>query len=581
MDMSLPQQNAIAAIRVSSIKQGLQGDSPEAQKEQIERFAISHNIHIKKFFIFMESASGEKQPVQEAVDFCKDPHNDIQLFVIKSIDRFTRGGSYAYDHMKMQLMQFGVKLIDIYGIIGAEQVNTLEHLGVSFDWSVYSPTKKSEILEAERAKDEMRDIMSRMIGAEVRYVRLGYRVRAAPYGYVNEAAETPHGRRIILKPHPTESDWIRKMFELRTRSTMTDSQIVAQLNSLGFQSRKMLVRDKNTRLVIGEKGCNKIILKQFLRYIQNPIYAGVTKDKWTEGKPIKCRFDGIVTIDEFNKAQRGKMTIYEKDGEIIITKKKPLEWRLKKGVRNPDFPYKKCVTCPDCQKPLFGSASRGKSGKHYPAYHCSKKDHHFRVATDKFNTTIKDFVNRIKFHPNYVNDLMEAVKTEWETRQKDINQEQIIVDEKIATLNVQAKALVEKIKVLSSSTAIKYIEDDLTSVEQEIKRLEMTRGEVVRESINMDAVVALCKFFMDNMHYLLLGSPDPITRATYFSLIFDAAPTYKEINGGTPKLADCIELNDKYNGDKGQLAHHFAFNQTFFIWRTHLLTNCHFVSCLY
>jgi len=69
----------------------------------------------------------------------------------------------------MQLDNSHVQLVDIYGIIGTQQVNTLEHLGVSFKWSVYSPTKKSEMLEAERAKDEMRDIMSRMIGAEIRY----------------------------------------------------------------------------------------------------------------------------------------------------------------------------------------------------------------------------------------------------------------------------------------------------------------------------------------------------------------------------------------------------------------------------
>ena len=64
-------ENAVAAIRVSSVKQGMQGDSPEAQKEQIEQFAKTHNIHVKKFFIFMESASKEEQPVQEAIDYCK------------------------------------------------------------------------------------------------------------------------------------------------------------------------------------------------------------------------------------------------------------------------------------------------------------------------------------------------------------------------------------------------------------------------------------------------------------------------------------------------------------------------------
>src|ERR1035437_3738837 len=207
------QENAVAAIRISSLKQGLQGDSPEAQKEQIERFAETHNIHVTKFFIFMESASGEEQPVQEAIDYCKNSKNDIQLFIIKSIDRFTRGGSYLYDHLKRQLERYGVKLIDIYGSIGQHDVNTLEHLGLKYDWSVYSPTKKSEILEAERAKDEMRDIMSRMIGAEIRYTRLGYRVWGAPYGYANEKIETENGRRVILKPHPEESKWVLKMFD--------------------------------------------------------------------------------------------------------------------------------------------------------------------------------------------------------------------------------------------------------------------------------------------------------------------------------------------------------------------------------
>src|SRR3990167_3172109 len=151
------QENAVAAIRISSIKQGLQGDSPEAQKEQIEQFAKTRNIHISKFFVFMESASKEQQPMQEAIDYCKNPKNNIQLFFIKSIDRFTRGGSYSYDHLKMQLTRYGVQLIDVYGVIGTQTVNTLEHLGTEYPWSIYNPTRVSELLEAERGKNEIRD----------------------------------------------------------------------------------------------------------------------------------------------------------------------------------------------------------------------------------------------------------------------------------------------------------------------------------------------------------------------------------------------------------------------------------------
>ena len=130
MTKTLASQNAVAAIRISSVKQGLQGDSPEDQKQQIERFALARGITIKKFFIFMESASKEQQPVQEAIDYCANSNNDIQLFIIKSIDRFTRGGSYLYDHLKRQLVSNNVRLIDIYGIISSQEVNTLEHLDV-------------------------------------------------------------------------------------------------------------------------------------------------------------------------------------------------------------------------------------------------------------------------------------------------------------------------------------------------------------------------------------------------------------------------------------------------------------------
>ena len=86
-------RTAIAAIRVSSIKQGTDGDSPDAQKEQIERFANNKGIKIKKFFVFLESASKDQQPMQEAINYCKK--NKVDLFIIKSIDRFTRGGSYS------------------------------------------------------------------------------------------------------------------------------------------------------------------------------------------------------------------------------------------------------------------------------------------------------------------------------------------------------------------------------------------------------------------------------------------------------------------------------------------------------
>lgn len=219
-------KNAIAAIRVSSVKQGTEGDSPNAQREQTEQFAHSRGITIKKFFVFLESASKDQQPMQEAINYCKDSKNDVQQFIIKSIDRFTRGGSYSYDYLKIQLDNCQVGLVDIYGIIGSQKVNTPDHLGVEYKWSIYSPTKKAELLEAERAKDEIRDIMSRMIGAQIRYARMGYWVRRPLYGFNNEHIETSDGKRCVLRPNTAEAPFVRRIFELRAQGTKDDDAII-------------------------------------------------------------------------------------------------------------------------------------------------------------------------------------------------------------------------------------------------------------------------------------------------------------------------------------------------------------------
>ena len=70
--------------------------------------------------------------MQKAINFCKDPKNDIQLFIVKSIDRLTRGGGSPYDQLKLQLENCNVSLVDIYGIISSQKVNTLEHLGLKY-----------------------------------------------------------------------------------------------------------------------------------------------------------------------------------------------------------------------------------------------------------------------------------------------------------------------------------------------------------------------------------------------------------------------------------------------------------------
>ena len=550
MSENLPRIYAVGAIRVSTEKQGRDGDSPDAQKEQIDRYGESRNMSIRKYFAFLESGSKVQQPMQEAIDYCKDPKNQIKYFVIKSIDRFTRGGSRIYEDLKEQLDACGVTLVDVYGVISGEKVNTLDHLGFTYNWSEYSPSKKTEILEAERAKDELRDIMSRMIGAEIRYTQVGYWMRQPPFGYMSEKVETRHGKRTILVAHPDESALIRKMYELKALGTLSDRQIVDRINELGFLTRKRYIRDPDDRSkIIGARGGNPLEITKINRYLENPIYAGVVKEKWTNNKPVKASFEGLVSFELYNQANRNRVSLQESaDGDIEYQQVRPDE-KAKKGVHNEEFAYRRFIACPTCNNPLLGSASRGKMGKYYPAYHCSNHGHYYRIPKQEFETTIRDFVKSIAVRSDQLDALTDAVMTVWEQKHEMVKEDTKTIQKHIDSLVQQKYAIIDKIKIVSSVTAIEMLEADLVKTDEEIAKLEagkIAAGQA-SESVDIHKIVAYVKYFMEHLHELLLDLCNPTLKAQYFSVLFDKAPTYEEIKSGTQKESVLPEVNELFS----------------------------------
>ncbi len=529
---------AVAAIRVSTTKQGTEGDSPDAQKEQIERFALDKGIIIKKFFVFLESASKEQQPIQEAIDYCKNSDNKINLFIIKSIDRFTRGGSDMYNPLKHQLDEVNVSLIDIYGVISDRKVNTLDHLNVEYKWSVYSPSKKSEILEAERSKDELRDIMSRMIGAEVRYTRMGYWMRRPPLGFTSEKINTQHGKRTVLKPDPVEAKFIIKMFDLRATGRYTDKEITKKINAMGYTSRIRYTYSKNNpNQVVKELGGKPLTESHLWRYIRTTTYAGVNTEKWTEGNPVRFVFDGLVSIDLFNRANKGKRTIIEKsDGSLAVVDKAPPSHLAEKGRRNIDFPYKKHVLCPHCERPLLGSSSRGKMGTYYPAYHCTKRGHYFRVRKQEFETVVDSFMAGLQITPERMEDVFKAIESNWEHSIAQHQASIVHADQQIEDLQGEISITVNKLKVLTSNTAIKFMEEDLMRLEKKIEELELQKTKLkAKKPRDITQLLTRAKYMVEHFDELVIKQIDPIRKAQFFSALFDKVPTYEDLKGGTQK----------------------------------------------
>lgn len=424
----------------------------------------------------------------------------------------------------------------------------LEHTGFKYYWSEFNPTQKSEYLEAERAKDEMRDIMSRMIGAEIRYTQLGYWMRRPHYRFRSVKIDTKNGKRTILKPDKNEAKFIIRLFEMRAAHVYINQQIADELNSMGFRSRVTIVRDKYDRTKIKRQiGGRKMTAKMIDQYTSKLVYCGIIKEKWTHDKPVKAQFDGLVSVDLFNEANRGRVFVEVDSHDSITIKHKAVPDHLKnKQIYNPDYPYKQVIACPKCGKTLSGSAIRGKLGKHYPAYHCSRDGHYFRVPKPEFDETIEDFVRAIAIKPEYIDDVIAAIAELWrerQTKQIDANRQRL---EHRDSLQSQIKATVDRMRIVTSETALKYLEEDIVSVEKELAELDEEIARQPNLQAEFDQVLQYAKYILEHLSELLLDLCNPLRKAAFFVAIFNKIPTYDEINFGTHKNSPLPEVNELF-----------------------------------
>lgn len=538
-------KRAVDIYRVSTLKQFDVGNSIEEQRKIcLEANKRYEHILVKEFELVETGTDKDRELFEEVLRYCKDPKNRIDVMVFKSVDRFTRAGDYIYSYLKKELAKSGVELVDAYGFIQPVR-NTLAHLNIQYPWSLYSPSQNAEIMQANQAKQEVTDFLTRAIGAEIVYTRAGYGCRKAPAGFVNAKIETEMGKRVIRVFNPSEAKWFIKMFELRAEGILSDQEIVDKINELGFKTQERHRRDKRTKKVIGYLGKKPLTVKQFQRYIKNPVYAGFIYEKWTDYQPVKAQFDGLVDIDTFNKANRGKIMIV-KNGENyrLLYNQKPYQTIQRKDRNNPAFPFKD-ILCPKCNNPLLGSAPRSKSGKHIGYYHCGRNHKYWGVNKKTFDETIYRFIGQIKFTQDFIRLFKEVVLDVWNNKKEEAFQNSIDYGQRVEQLKQEKQLIKDKIRALSSSVAIKTFEEDLETTELQIALAIEKRDQHEQKEVDIEELVVYANYFMEHLSDLLIVPNNPLQQKALFSLLFESMPTYEDITNGTLKLSQCFELNQQ------------------------------------
>ena len=311
--------------RVSTKKQEQQGESLDNQELACRNYCKNNNIQVLAVYKESFSWKSSDRPVfNEAIE--NAILNKVNFFVIYDIDRFSREGYQAYYKIKEKLEKNNIELRDSKNIIQkTSYIFEDDDIDMTqYKWNRANPSKYAEVILSTYAEEEGKKVLQRTIPRQIQLEKQGYQVRSANYWFMNKKINTWTSKKVIQVENPEESKRIREMYKLRADWILTDSEIVKLLNIKWYRSRYW----------------NKLTKKQLLKYISHPIYAWIIQRKWTWNKPINTAYKWLVTIDEWNKANRWKYFIIKNNEWVMISNNQN---EYKKNVNKDQFVFQKIL----------------------------------------------------------------------------------------------------------------------------------------------------------------------------------------------------------------------------------------------
>ncbi len=545
----------------------LKGGSLDDQ-EMASRMVAEKNSWVVDF-VFKKSHSAtttERDDFDDVISYIIKRRKQgikISKYICKTIDRFTRMGAIEYIALKTKLEELGVDLVDTTGIIQPKR-NNLEHLGgnLRYWWSMSSPSEGGELLAAHESRQEVKKILTRLIGAEIKLVQDGYAVRRPPDGLKNKSVLVNGKKKVIREANTERSDYFIKMFELLANG-VDYPKVVNILNAMGFRTRTQNNWDRSDKehpRIVGSRGNMPLTVKKLQQLIQQTEYAGVSCEKWNKHDPVKMQqFVGIVSVNTFNKANRGKVFIKTNEDQTVEVLYNYSPWgRIKRLRDNPVYPWK-CILCPLCKSEMLGSASKGRSGAKFDAYHCGgaksgKRAHkYFRVTKAEFEKNISIYLDSLKFDNIFLVGLELFLIDEYRTREKEILTESSAISRTVSDLKSELAQKLDAFGLAKSQVIRDMLEEQVNNLDRQIKQAEGERGQIEFTEKSIRAFRKYAEYVMEHPADILTNADNLRSRQQLISLFFEETPTYQDMLNGTPKLTSLFKLSKEFTMDKSQL----------------------------
>lgn len=474
-------------IRVSTDEQADKGYSLRDQEERLKKYCEIQGISVRRVIQDDFSAKTFDRPAWKRylIDLKKDK-GGTGLLLFTKWDRFSRNAG------------------DAYSMIGTLRKLGMEPQAVEQPLDLSVPENKMMLafyLAAPEVENDRRALNTfhgmRRAMKEGRYMGL------APKGYRNKITEA--GKKYIA-PDETLSPIIRWAFEQVADGKFATEQIWKEAVKKGLKVNK----------------------KNFWIIVRNPVYMGkilIPKWKDEDEQLIDGTHEGIISPSLFYEAQ-----------DALYGRRRTQRTQIKV---DDSMPLRGFLMCPKCFRMLTGSASRGKSGKRYPYYHCTTTcgcRYRASFANDLF---IKELDRYTIKDPGYAELYSAVIIDEYgrlhegrETEQRAI---QAKLNEAYCELNRSREMVMKGLIAPDDFQAMRRMCDD------KIARLQAATEEMNGDKMDIDKYLKKISRIATSLSKLYMSAPIDKKREIVGS-IFPENLTFDGKQYRTPRVNEVISL---------------------------------------
>jgi site-specific DNA recombinase len=542
---------AVGYIRVSTKKQQLDWESLKTQKQSIKNYSRNNNLKLVK--IFEDAYTGTKADrkwLNEMYQFIENYNWNISQCIITKIDRSTRWKTEVYEWIKKTLKNLWTDLKDIVWIIQKDiqvvwNISTNESIVweydmTKYDWSMKNPWKIWETISVIMSAEERDAIIQRTIPREIEDIRKWYHANNSHYWFKNTRERCEDGvRRTMQVEDISESIYITELYKLRAEWIKSKFEIVDIINSMWYKSRNW----------------KSLTVKHSDTIIMKPIYCGVLVHKYNNYVPIHTAYDWLVTVDEWNRANKWKLciTIDWKHIDILYGKGKSKEKIIHTRVTyDEEFPLRKLVYTNLEDTCFKKSKVTSKGWKRIPYYHreyssdtinrLKLKSKSMYVPRDIFEKTVFEFIDRIQTDTRFIKIYLKVINDMWNRKMNDLNLWDKLVEKNIKKLIKDKKRIEDSlIDYIDNKNIVTIMSDKINIIDSQIRDSE--------KQLNNSTDIHCFNDFKKSSIYLVehMGKLARLSRneniiKVVFEFLFYRTPRYNEFESGTPPIYPIFSL---------------------------------------